>query len=112
MRIRTHALLVALIVALAVPVPAQETQKTSPEEWLARYARALDLNPDNAFYQYAVLRAARRLDVEPPATSFHPPRQGRWNGQIYEMTTGAWAVQGSLQIDRLVGEGDVVSEPT
>ena len=59
---------VALTAALALPsfaVPVQKNEQKN--EVLDRYAAALALNPDNAFYQYAVLQTARRLGVEPPS---------------------------------------------
>jgi hypothetical protein len=106
---RTTLTALALLAAIAAPAPAQNGPTN---ETLARYARALDLNPENTFYQYAVAQTARRLDVEPPATRFRPTPPGRWSTQLYEMTTGAAAVQESLQIDRIAGAGDVVGAAT
>lgn len=101
-------LLSLLVVALlAVPAPGQDA---AGDAAFARYSSALARDPSNLFYQYAVAQSARRLGLEPPA----PPRVApdRWRGQLYEMTTGAWAVQESLQLDRLAGGGDETGPST
>lgn len=106
---RNHLIALALVFLIVAPVPAQTV---AASEWMARYTRALALDPANTFYQYAVATTAKRLDAPAPSTPSRAPRTGQWEGQIYEMTTGAAAVQESLQLDRSAGAGDTVSPAT
>lgn len=91
---------IALLVALAASAPAQ----TGPAfDALARYEKGLRTNPDNAFYRYAVEATVRKLGVDRPADLPRPRAGAPWQSRAYEMTTGAWAVQESLQLDRMSG---------
>ena len=106
---KTLSAVLALSAALALPSFAAPAQQN---ETLDRYVVALALNPDNAFYEYAVVQTAHRLGVEAPSLPGSSGRRSPWQTGVYEMTTGAWAVQESLQLDRLAGNGDVVSPAT
>lgn len=111
---RATALTLAFGLALSAsaPVLGQEQPFGERSALLERYARAVREAPENAFYRYAAVQTARRLNVEPPPEALRVPRPDRWRGQIYEMTTGAWAIQETLQLDRLAGAGDVVGPST
>jgi hypothetical protein len=102
MRIYLTALM--LVAALAPPIAGQGPNRAP----LDRYELGLASNPDNAFYQYAAAQTARRLGLEAPTLVAARARAGRWQPQLYETTTGALAVQESLQLDRLAGTGDTV----
>lgn len=115
-RLRRRACAAALAVAAGV-LPVTGVQGTPPPQdgrtaLLERYSRAVREAPENAYYRYAAIQTAKRLDVEPPPEAFPSNRTERWRRQIYEMTTGAWAIQESLQLDRLAGTGDTVSPAT
>jgi hypothetical protein len=105
---RTYLTALVLAATLAPPAPAQAPPA---RELLERYQVGLAVNPDNAFYQYAVAQTARRAGVDPPPTR-GAQRADRWRGQLYETTTGALAVQESLQLDRLAGGGDTPGPST
>lgn len=111
---RSVASFVALAVAVLVVSPAHGQDPSTGERnaLLERYMRAVRQAPENAFYRYAAIQTAKRLDVSPPFEALQISRPDRWRNQIYEMTTGAWAVQETLQLDRLAGAGDVVGAST
>ncbi|MCC6743073.1 MAG: hypothetical protein IT175_04355 [Acidobacteria bacterium] len=109
----TAAVLASVLAWLASgPVLGQEPAPAVPNAHLDRYVRAVRETPENAFYRYAAIQTARRLGVEAPSIALDVPNPDRWRGQIYEMTTGAWAIQETLQLDRLAGAGDVIGPST
>jgi hypothetical protein len=99
--------IILLLACFVLPVRAIQAEDAE----LARYARELERDPSNAFYQYAAAQTAKRLKLEPPPLLATRDRE-RWRAQLYEMTTGALAVQESLQLDRLADGGDTPSEAT
>ena len=111
---RAAALSIALAAAgsASQPVRGQDPSTGERSALLERYVRAVREAPENAFYRYAAIQTAKRLGVPGPPEALQVPRPERWRGQIYEMTTGAWAVQETLQLDRLAGTGDVVGAST
>jgi hypothetical protein len=88
-----------LLLLLAVPARAQ----TYPTI-LASHERALARYPRNPYFQFAVMQTARRFGLAPPPSRLDVV--SRWRPGIYETTTGAAAIQESLQLDRLVGGSD------
>ncbi len=93
-----------LLLTFALPAPAPARVDANP--WLDRYAKALEDDPANGFYRYAVVQATKRSGGDAETLPNIAADPDRWRRQIYEMTTGAWSVQETLQLDRMLGSGD------
>jgi hypothetical protein len=102
---RTRALVFVLIALVTPAYPQAPAAAADP------YTAELALDPDNAFLQFAVAQSARRTGTVVPALATSRDST-RWQLGIYELTTGAAAIQESLQLDRLAGGGDEVQPPT
>lgn len=78
------------------------------KEWLtaqADFVTDFDAPPDQSFFKYAAARFSARLGRKPADETAN--EFARWTGntseQLYEVTTGALALQESLQLDRMRG---------
>jgi hypothetical protein len=99
----------ALLILLLLVVPAgAQNPATSP----AAYERALALYPRNPYFQFAVVQTGRRLGVDTRQVQTSTRAANRWRPGLYETTTGAAAIQESLQLDRLAGGGDADAPAT
>ncbi len=73
-------------------------------------SRVLD-SPYTSYYQYWLVQARQKYDI---SESLHGLlRERRWSREgpdLYAMTTGALAIQESLQLEEMTGRGEIPSE--
>lgn len=106
---RLLAIALALAVSLATPAAAQQA---ALEAALARYTTARTRDPRNPFWSFAVVQTQRRLGREAGPESFPAQGDENWGPRLYELTTGAAAIQEALQLERMLGGGDADAPAT
>lgn len=95
---------------LEIAIPAQPGGPESlypawAEQQNAHFLRLLEYYPEETFFQYALLQSADRYGVKPPPFSRRAAAPDDLESSLYDLMTGALAVQEALQQQSLGGGG-------